>query len=68
MTTLVKQAIMGAAAVISRRIATMLARRRMTVSSIRSAAQEFVLPQNLGKASGYFMTLTGTPSGNFTSN
>jgi hypothetical protein len=46
----------------------MLARRRMTVSSIRSATLEFLLPESLGKASGYFMTFTGTPSGNFTSN
>jgi len=35
-TTLVKQAITGAAAVSRRRIATMLAKRRMSILSIRS--------------------------------
>jgi hypothetical protein len=43
-TTFVKQAITGAAAVIKRRIAAMLARRRMSASSIRLTAPEFVLP------------------------
>jgi hypothetical protein len=48
MTTLVTQAITGAAVVSSRRIATMPAKRRMTVSSIRPRARFFLFGSQKG--------------------